>query len=180
MWSLELTDNWCICALRTHVRTSLQAAVLRKEGRCQVSGPTINIPKKQLRAQWPELLEAQGPRDVTAHIFVDCTNRYMACAARITLTKAKVCAGGGQGGGGVQGLSVLTAERRGEIDSSRRHRPGLTDGTAPTDTWPARHPLHPVRPICVVLIPAQLSLVTWNSARWRWLSAGVLQLAWSW
>lgn len=113
---------------------ALQAAVLRKEGRCQVSGPTINIPKKQLRAQWPEVLEAQGPRDVTAHIFVDCADRYMACAARITLTKAKVCARSvcvvGVGG---QGAGVLVAGGGG----------GRCDGeTLLTGTWPARHASH--------------------------------------
>jgi hypothetical protein len=94
----------CIC-VDVDGHTPLQTAVLRKEGRCQVGGPTINIPRKQLRAQWPDLLEAQGPRDVAAHIFVDCADRYMACAARITLTKAKVCAwvwgGGGEEGDGV-------------------------------------------------------------------------------
>lgn len=77
---LTVTRLWC----------GAQAAVLRKEGRMQVSGPSINIPKKQLRAQWPEILDAHGPTDVTAHIFVDTADKYMSCAARITFTKAKV------------------------------------------------------------------------------------------
>jgi hypothetical protein len=69
----------------------VQTAVMRKEGRLQVSGPNINIPKKQLRAQWPAILEHLAPQDVTAHIFVDSADSYIACAAKIILTKAKVC-----------------------------------------------------------------------------------------
>jgi hypothetical protein len=69
---------------------ALQTAVMRKEGRLQVSGPNINIPKKQLRAQWPAILQRLAPQDVTAHIFVDSADSYIACAAKIILTKAKV------------------------------------------------------------------------------------------
>lgn len=68
----------------------MQAAVLRKEGRLQITGSNLNIPKKLLRAQWPELLDLQAPHDVQAHVFVDDPHKYIACAARITLTKAKV------------------------------------------------------------------------------------------
>lgn len=67
-----------------------QTAVMRKEGRLQISGPNINIPKKQLRAQWPAILQRLAPQDVTAHIFVDSADSYIACAAKIILTKAKV------------------------------------------------------------------------------------------
>ncbi|WIA30844.1 hypothetical protein OEZ86_000902 [Tetradesmus obliquus] len=66
-----------------------QTAVMRKEGRLQISGPNINIPKKQLRAQWPAILQRLAPQDVTAHIFVDSADSYIACAAKIILTKAK-------------------------------------------------------------------------------------------
>jgi hypothetical protein len=69
---------------------ALQTAVMRKEGRLQISGPNINIPKKQLRAQWPAILQRLAPQDVTAHIFVDSADSYIACAAKIILTKAKV------------------------------------------------------------------------------------------
>jgi len=68
----------------------MQAAVLRKEGRLQITGSNLNIPKKLLRAQWPELLDLQAPYDVQAHVFVDDLHKYIACAARIILTKAKV------------------------------------------------------------------------------------------
>eukprot|EP00775_Hariotina_reticulata_P012793 gene12793-12921_t len=66
-----------------------QTAVMRKEGRLQITGPNINIPKKQLRAQWPAILERLAPQDVQAHIFVDNPDSYIACAAKIILTKAK-------------------------------------------------------------------------------------------
>ncbi|KAF6256982.1 hypothetical protein COO60DRAFT_1640330 [Scenedesmus sp. NREL 46B-D3] len=62
---------------------------MRKEGRLQISGPNINIPKKLLRAQWPAMLQRSAPQDVTAHVFVDSTDSYIACAAKIILTKAK-------------------------------------------------------------------------------------------
>ena len=63
---------------------------MRKEGRLQITGPNINIPKKQLRAQWPAILDTLAPQDVKAHIFVDNPDSYIACAAKIILTKAKV------------------------------------------------------------------------------------------
>jgi hypothetical protein len=78
-----------------------QTAVMRKEGRLQISGPNINIPKKQLRAQWPAILERLAPQDVTAHIFVDSADSYILCAAKIILTKAKVRRMHGYKSGGV-------------------------------------------------------------------------------
>lgn len=74
----------------------MQTAVMRKEGRLQISGPNINIPKKQLRSQWPAVLEKLAPQDVTAHIFVDSQDSYIACAAKIILTKAKVSSSRGR------------------------------------------------------------------------------------
>lgn len=67
-----------------------QTAVLRKEGRLQISGPNLNIPKKQLRAQWPEIISSRlASQEVAAHIFVDSADSYIACGAKIILTKAK-------------------------------------------------------------------------------------------
>lgn len=68
----------------------VQTAVRRKEGRLQITGPNINIPKKQLRAQWPAILERLAPQDVQAHMFVDNPDQYISCAAKIIATKAKV------------------------------------------------------------------------------------------
>ncbi|KAF6252765.1 hypothetical protein COO60DRAFT_500349 [Scenedesmus sp. NREL 46B-D3] len=94
-----LQDKYCSAdpAQRAELQRSMeaaahkfaQAAVMRKEGRLQISGPNINIPKKQLRAQWPAMLQRSAPQDVTAHVFVNSTDSYIACAAKIILTKAK-------------------------------------------------------------------------------------------
>lgn len=83
--SMLLTATCCMCC-----GFLVQAAILRKEGRLQIMGPNINIPKKQLRAQWPAVLERMSPQDVQAHIFIDSADQYISCAAKIILTKAKV------------------------------------------------------------------------------------------
>jgi hypothetical protein len=63
---------------------------MKRQGRVQVTGPNINVPKKQLRAQWPALLTACAPTEVTAHIWLDDSDSYISCPAKIILTKAKV------------------------------------------------------------------------------------------
>ena len=68
----------------------VQTAVMKKDGHQQITGPNINIPKKQLRAQWKELLQLLQPQDVTAHIYLDDSTSYISCSAKIILTKAKV------------------------------------------------------------------------------------------
>jgi hypothetical protein len=64
---------------------------MKKDGHQQITGPNINIPKKQLRAQWKELLQLLQPQDVTAHIYLDDSLSYISCSAKVILTKAKVC-----------------------------------------------------------------------------------------